>query len=242
MKKLTWMFGFVILFSTQCSKKEDLVLSTPQNTISEERGGGGNNNVGFINYAVPQDVRWKSGLPTYIFVGFSQPAPSGGWTLTLTSNNANYIVPATYNVPAGTLGIQIPVTTNVVNDGVIVTFTVKLGTQTKTNTVKLFPPTATLPAPQQLAPSNGKSFNFGIQITYDWNDHNNAYYGLMQLSTSNTFPNTKETVTFANFESFFATNFTPGTGTLYWRVAFYDASDNKGPWSTVRTIVVKPQK
>lgn len=236
-------FTLMIIASFSCSKKNDITaLSSSQINNSKGGGnGGGNNNNGFIQSVISGTAsRLISTKTDSILVSFTQAAPAGGWTLQLTSSDpsAVQIAPA-YFVPEGSFTVFPPVTAGNVANAKNVTITVKLLSQTKTTTLKVFPLTAAFPAPQLQSPGNGAGINFRIQVKFDWNDNNNAYYYHLQISTDKAF--TDLVTDIETDQSIWGQSYFNGTGTRYWRVAFVDAGGNLGLWSEIRNFVEKPQ-
>lgn len=86
----------------------------------------------------------------------------------------------------------------------------------------------------------GSSSKFGLNLLFDWNDHNNAWYHDLQISLSATFEPMWLEIGFP--DSFYTTNYLASNKTHYWRVRLVDASGNPGPWSEVRNFFVKPQE
>lgn len=243
MKLLNLLFFCTLLSITACQKEAlpEASQSVPSTAVKERASGngGGGNQSGFIQNVFPQESVMVGGNPSELLVSFTQPAPAGGWTLTITSNNPALQVPATFFVPAGAFVVHPPITTSAVTNAVVATFSVKLGAQTKSNSIKLFPATPTFPPPSLLSPGNGANFKERQQILFDWNDNNNAWYSHIQWSESPDFTTIhQQTGTPNSFELIdgFGAN-----KTYYWRVRFVDASENPGPWSQVRSIKIKPQ-
>jgi len=80
--------------------------------------GQGNNivalkSINVVNVALsPSTV--QGGSNSTCTVTLNQPAPSGGWVVSLSSDNVNAQVPSTVSVPAGQISASFPVTTTVV--------------------------------------------------------------------------------------------------------------------------------
>lgn len=234
-----------LLALAACQKQEELPFFTttaePSAVDRSSGSGGGNkNSQGFISPpAAPADPKLVGGDTTDIGVSFTQPAPAGGWTLTLSSSDPALQVPPTYFVPAGSFQVHPVVPSLPVTNAKVVTYTVKLGTQSVSNTIKVFPATATFPAPQLSKPGNGAKVNFGLNVLFDWSDNNNAWYHELQISHSPTFATLWFETGFP--DSYYTTNYLASNTTHYWRVRYVDASGNPGPWSEVRSFFVKPQ-
>ena len=75
-------------------------------------------------------------------VTLTGPAPAGGLTVTLASNNTNAIAPANVKVPAGATSATFPIPTNVVGTQNTATITATLGTSA-TATLTITPPVIT---------------------------------------------------------------------------------------------------
>ncbi len=235
----------VALVIAGCTKTNDTnpvtIASEVEPGTAKDGGGGGGNNSGFIQSVLSGNAsRLISTYRDSILVSFTQAAPPEGWTLILTSSDPAAVqVPSTYPVPPGAFVVYPPVTAGTVINAKNVTISVKLFSQTKTTVLKVFPLTATFPAPLLQSPGNGANINFRILVTFDWNDNNNAYYSQLQISIDNAFTNLITDVLLN--ESIWAQSYFNGTGTRYWRVRFVDASGNAGPWSQVRSFVERPQ-
>ncbi len=118
--------------------------------------------------------------------------------------------------------------------------TVSLLGQSKSNGAKLFPRTATLSAPTLFSPGDRSGFGVRRVITFDWNDQNNAWCYQIQMDDDPAFtgyPAYGEVCTPSSFWNQSA--FGPVGSTNYWRVRAQDASGNPGPWSQVRSFVIK---
>lgn len=233
-------FILMIIGSFSCSKKNDITALSSSQT-SNSKGGGGNNNNGFLQSVLSGTAsRLISTKTDSILISFNQMAPAGGWTLQLISSDPSAVqIAPTYFVPQGAFVVHPLVTGDNVANAKNVTITVKLLSQTKTTVLKVFPLTASFPAPQLLSPGNGSGINFRTQVKFDWNDNNNAYYYHLQISTDKAFADLITDI--ETDQSVWGQSYFNGTGTRYWRVAFVDASGNPGPWSGVRNFIEKPQ-
>lgn len=246
MKYYLFFFSIIILYS--CNKTYDVLPSSLlASKIADSKGGGNGGGGGVNNSGLIQSVlsgtasRLVSTKTDSILVSFTQAAPAGGWTLQLTSSDPSAVqIAPTYFVPAGSSVVHPNVTAGNIANAKNATITVKLLSQAKTTVLKVFPLTATFPAPQLLSPSNGKSFKSREIVTFDWNDNNNAYYSHLQISLDKAFTNLATNLLLD--ESIWPQSFFNGTGTIYWRIAFVDASGNDGPWSEVRNFIEKPQQ
>ena len=84
----------------------------------------------------PASVR--GGLPSVGTVTLAAPAPAGGYTISLTSNNGSFVsFPATVVVPAGATSVNFNVTTFQVTREIAVLFTANLQGNTQTGTLFL---------------------------------------------------------------------------------------------------------
>jgi hypothetical protein len=77
------------------------------------------------------------GDPSTGTVTLSGPAPAGGATLTLASNNAAATVPASVTVPAGATTATFPITTSAVTAGVNATISATYGATTRSTTLAI---------------------------------------------------------------------------------------------------------
>jgi hypothetical protein len=242
---------FIILLSSAlsaCKKHCDNIANvTPNNSAHEPKasgsgggGGGGGNPTGFIQNVLSGTASRLIGTKTdSIYINFTQPAPAGGWTLQLTSSNASAIsVSSTLFLAPGQTNIRAYVTGGSIANAANVTISVKLGAQTKTTNLKVFPLTATFPAPQLQSPGNGSNVKAQILVLFDWNDNNNAYYNDIQMAYDPAFTNLVFNLWVDNSQ--YPTDGFNGTGWRYWRVRYRDASQNPGPWSVTRSLEVKP--
>lgn len=232
-----------------CKKDQENIIKTnsdpaEQSTTAKKGGGGGGGNgggttTGFIRNILSGNAsRLISGKTDSIWVNFTKAAPSSGWTLNLSSSDAvAAIVPSTYPVPAGATTVHPPVRGGNISNAKTVTLSVSLLGQTQTTSIKVFPLTATFPAPQLQSPGNGVSFKSREIVTFDWNDNNNAYGYELQIADNTSFQNLVLHIITPN--SIYPASYFNGFGKRYWRVRFVDASDNPGPWSAVRTFEVK---
>lgn len=227
-----------------CSKNVEIFQPAGNDRAAEpvvraQKGGGGGNTSGFIqNILSGTASRLIAGTTDSIWINFTQAAPSSGWTLNLSSSDAfSVIVPSTYAVPPGATTVHPPLRGGKVANAKTVTVNVSLLGQTKTTSIKVFPLTATFPAPQLLSPGNGAGFKSREIVTFDWNDNNNAYGYEFQVSDAISFQNLIIHVITPN--SIFVASYFNGFGKRYWRVRFVDASNNAGPWSAVRSFEVR---
>jgi hypothetical protein len=180
-------------------------------------------------------------------VVLSSPAPSGGISITLATNNSSAAqVPGTVNLPAGQTSANFSVTTFAVAANTTVTITAFLDT-TRSANVTVTPsaaptpaptpaPTGTLPAPSQITPTADARFAPGTNIAFDWSDVSGAANYTIQIDDQNDFssPIVNQTVTTSQFNSS-----TLPTLTMWWRVRANNATGNAGAWSAARRFEVK---
>jgi hypothetical protein len=241
MKKILLIATFLSVTFYSCKKPEldDNSVIVLQNTVQSKGGngnGGGGTTAGILQNFGPFVVRLKSGDPTQLLVSFTAPAPAGGYNLTFTSTNAAMQVPATYNAPEGSYVVYVPVTTTVISgNAVSVTLTVRLGTESKSAIIKLYPLSFTFTAPSLQSPGNNANFSNPKLVTFKWADNNNAFYHYLQVSNNPTFTNPLwHEISVEN--PIYATSYFGNNVRYYWRVCYVDASGNLGPWSAVRTF------
>lgn len=203
------------------------------------KGGGGNTAAGLMQSVLSGTAsRLIAGKTDSILVSFTQPAPAGGWTITLSSSNpAAAQVPATYLVPAGVSVVHPPVTGGNLSDATTATLSVRLNAETRSTTIKVFPLTANFPAPQLQSPGNGAGFKPRTIVTFQWNANNNAYYHHLQIASNPAF-NSPETNLYLDDPIWPQSTF--GGFTNYWRVRYISADGTAGPWSATRTFTIKP--
>jgi hypothetical protein len=203
-------------------------------------GGGGTVSTGLIQNVFVNRNPLVSGDTSSLLVSVTQVAPTGGYTLSLRSNDAAVQVPTTYLVPAGEFVVHVPLSTTPIVDARVFSVTVTLEGQSKANGAKLFPRTATLAAPTLLSPGDRSGFDVRRVITFDWNDQNNAWCYQIQMHDDPGFagyPAYGEVCTPTSFWNQSA--FGPAGSTGYWRVRAQDASGNPSPWSQVRSFRIK---
>jgi hypothetical protein len=211
----------------------------------EDDGGSGSSGGGTVSTGPSQNVFVNrnplvSGDTSSLLVSVTDVAPAGGYALSLRSNDAAVQVPATYVVPAGEFVVHVPLSTTPIANARVFSVTVSLLGQSKSNGAKLFPRTATLAAPTLLSPGDRSGFGVRRVITFDWNDQNNAWCYQIQMDDDPAFtgyPAYGEVCTPYSFWNQSA--FGPLGSTNYWRVRAQDASGNPGPWSPVRSFVIK---
>jgi hypothetical protein len=203
-------------------------------------GDGSTESTGFIQNVFVNRNPLVSGDTSSLLVSFTEAAPASGYTLSLRSNDAAVQTPATYVVPAGQFVVHVPFSTTPITDARVFSITVTLLGQSKANDAKLFPRTATLAAPVLFSPGDRSGFNVRRVITFDWNDQNNAWCYQIQMDDDPAFtgyPAYGEVCTPTSFWNQSA--FGRVGSTNYWRVRAQDASGNPGPWSPVRSFVIK---
>lgn len=228
----------VLLLSLTACKKE----TTPETNAKVKSPsqinakGGGSTATGILQNVAPFKVKLKSGDATSLLVSFTTTAPAGGYTLQVTSSNAAVQVPATYEVPAGSYVEYLPISTTVISGSAInVTITVKLGTESKTVTIKLYPLSFILNAPSLQSPGNNASFANPKLVTFKWTDNANAFYHYIQISNTPDFAKPLW-LEISTDNPVYATSYFGNNVRYYWRVCYVDASNNLGPWSPVRTF------
>jgi len=136
--------------------------------------------------------------------------------------------------------VHVPLSTTPISDARVFSITVSLLGQSKSKDAKLFPRTATLAAPTLFSPGDRSGFGVRRVITFDWNDQNNAWCYQIQMDDDAAFtgyPAYGEVCTPTSFWNQSA--FGPVGSTNYWRVRAQDASGDPGPWSQVRSFVIK---
>lgn len=240
MKLLIKLFVSLMIFATACKKDVTKDLQTTEPKVVNAKGrngnGGGGTSTGILQNFAPFKVRLKSGNPTSLLVSFTTPAPPGGYTLQFTSSNPAIQVPATYAVPAGSYVEYVPITTTVISGSAInVTITVRLGTESKTATIKLYPPTFAFAAPSLQSPGNNTNFSNPKLVTFRWADNANAFYHYLQISNTPDFSNSPW-LEISVENPIYATSYFGSNVRYYWRVCYVDASDNLGLWSPIRTF------
>jgi hypothetical protein len=234
--------ALIVVFAIACTKQGDVITpatsETPLNISATSKGssGGGTQTTGLLSF-IGGASRLIGGAADSIQVNFTQPAPAGGWIVTFTTSDPAVQLPASYAVPAGEYIIHVPLTSNVVTASKVVTITVKLNAESKSNTVKVFPLHYNFPAPQLQSPGNGTGVKNRIQLKFQWSDNVNAYYHDIQISDETTFSNPMLEV-YLN-DPIWAASYFNGLGRRYWRVRYIDASGTPGPWSEVRYFEVK---
>jgi hypothetical protein len=181
-------------------------------------------------------------------VFLSAPAPAGGISVTLSTNNASAAqAPGIVSVPGGQTSASFAITTFAVTANTTVTITAFFDTTTSaqltvtrgttpTPTPTATPP-ATLPAPSLVSPAADARFAPGANITFDWSNVTGAASYTIQIDDANTFPSpfiVNQTVTASQFSSS-----TLPIKTMWWRARANDASGKPGNWSAVRRFEVK---
>jgi hypothetical protein len=210
--------------------------------------GGGGSTTGFLQNVFFDTPSVIGGQPTAMLVSFTQPAPAGGWTISIRSASAALQVPSTFVVPAGAFVVNPPVTTSVVASTTTATATVTLLGQSKSNSLTIFPANPTLGAPSLQSPGNGAKLSFRRLTTFDWTDVANAAWYELQIDSNTAFL-PPFAINVGPTQSFWAGNAAfgipsegvPETGVKYWRVRAVSASGTTGPWSSVRSLTVRPQ-
>jgi hypothetical protein len=228
------------------------VLTTVEVTAS----AGGVSKSWFVNVApdpnAPPLLQSMSITPSSVTGGanatgtvfLSAPAPSGGVSVTLATNNASVArAPGVVSVPAGQTSASFTITTFAVsaNSGATITAffdtTVSASLGVTRAGVPPPPPPGGLAAPSLSAPANDARFAPGQAITFDWSDVAGAASYTIQIDDADTFPApliVNQVVTVSQFMS----SALP-TKRMWWRVRANDASGNAGAWSAVRRLEVK---
>jgi hypothetical protein len=184
-------------------------------------------------------------------VFLSAPAPSGGATVTLATNNsAAAQAPGIVTVPAGQTAASFSITTFAVSANTNVTITAFFDT-TRSASLTVTPgappsptptptPTATpggtLPAPSLVSPAADARFTPGTNITFDWSDVSGATNYTIQIDDQENFssPIVNQNAAASQFNSS-----TLPTTRMWWRARANDASGNPGTWSASRRFEVK---
>lgn len=185
-------------------------------------------------------------------VVLSQPAPSGGISITLsTSNRSVAQAPGIVSVPGGQTSASFTIATFAVSGDTSATITAMYdatrsanltvtrgAAPTPTPAPSASPtPAITLPAPSLINPATDARFTPGTNVTFDWSDVSGAASYTIQIDDSETFP-TPLTVQQTVAASQFSTSTLPATR-MWWRVRANNASGTPGPWSAVRRFEVK---
>jgi hypothetical protein len=217
----------------------------------------------FVNVApdpnAPQLLQLMSITPASVTGGtnatgtvfLSAPAPAGGISITLSTNNASAArAPGIVTVPGGQTSASFTITTFAVTANTTVTITAFYDTTTSaqltvtrstTSTPTPTPtPTAspsTLSAPSLVSPASDARFAPGVNINFDWSNVTGAASYTIQIDDSDTFPSpfiVNQTVTSSQFSSS-----TLPIKTMWWRARANDASGKPGNWSAIRRFEVK---
>lgn len=237
--------GFIFVLAVACTKQHELISlatsATPADISTTSKGsgsgGGGNQTTALLSF-IGGASRLIGGDNDSIQVNFTQPAPAGGWTVSFTTSDPSVRLPASYPVSAGQYFIHVPLTSTVTTIAKVVTITVKLNAESKSNTVKVFPLHYSFPAPQLQSPGEGAGFKNRILVKFTWSDNINAYYHDIQVSDDRTFSNTPMLEVYLN-DPIWAASYFNGLGKRYWRVRYVDSSGNFGPWSDIRSFEIK---
>jgi hypothetical protein len=181
-------------------------------------------------------------------VFLSAPAPAGGISVTLSTNNASAAqAPGVVNVPAGQTSATFTITTFAVTADATVTITAFYDTTTSAQvtvtrgsapTPSPTPtPPATLSAPALVSPAADARFAPGANITFNWSDVTGAASYTIQIDDSNTFASPFITNQIVNVSQFSSS--TLPIKTMWWRARANDASGKPGNWSAIRRFEVK---
>ncbi len=91
----------------------------------------------FLNQNTFRD--YVGGVPVAVTVSLATPAPTGGLTMALTSNNSGLTFPASVTIPAGQTSATIAATTTSVTAESDVQLTAAAGSTTATNSISIYP-------------------------------------------------------------------------------------------------------
>jgi hypothetical protein len=95
-------------------------------------------------------------------------------------------------------------------------------------------------APTLFKPGDRAGFKMREIVDFDWNDQNNAWCYHLQMDDDPGFAGYPAYGELCTPNSFWRQSaFGPVGSTTYWRVRAQDASGNGGPWSPVRSFVIK---
>src|SRR5205814_1845483 len=188
------------------------------------------------------------------------PAPAGGGTVSLTTDNPSVIhVPASVTIPAGNSATSFTITTFAVGNNTLVTITAFFDTTTSANltvTSGAPPPSPTPPAsptppssptppasptpglgaPSLISPAVDARFAPGTNITFDWSNVAGATSYTIQIDDQDSFSSPlilNQTVT----PSQLSTSTLP-TLRMWWRVRANNGGSS-GPWSAVRRFEIR---
>jgi hypothetical protein len=237
------MLGAGLISLVACNKKPTEAPQTNTNPMAMAKGSGGNNNtsnIGLIQSFLSGGAsRLAATRKDSMLVVLSSTAPAAGYILTFTSSDPAVQPPASITMAAGTNSKFVVLNSTAVSTARNVTITVSVGGQSKSATIKLYPLTASIPAPSLQSPGSNSKFDFHRQVIFDWSDLNDAYYYEIQVSSTTTFA----VLNFSSGPLVSTTvgDYFDGSGVRYWRVRGVDASGNGGSWSAVRSFEVKPQ-
>jgi hypothetical protein len=241
--KLALFFCSFLFLLVSCEKHGNVfsvASDTTQNILPQSKGSGGGSTsapgpISFVGGA----YRLIGGNSDSIQINLSQAA-GPGWVLSLSSNDPNVQVPATFPVPEGAFIVHVPITSSVISSSRNVIITATLQGQTKSSLpFKVFPLHVIFPSPQLQSPGNGAGFKNRIQVKFTWSDNANAYYHDIQISDNPSFSGTPMLEVYLN-DPIWAASYFNGLGIRYWRVRYIDASGSFGPWSVARSFEVKP--
>jgi hypothetical protein len=91
----------------------------------------------FLNQNTFRD--YVGGVPLAVTISLASPAPAGGLTMALSSNNAGMSFPASLTIPAGQSSATLAAKTTAVTAQSDVQLTATAGATTATNTVSVYP-------------------------------------------------------------------------------------------------------
>jgi hypothetical protein len=170
-------------------------------------------------------------------VTLTEPAPSGGAVIALSSSNAAATVPASTTIAAGATTATFPVTTSSVATTTTVTLTATFSGVSQAATLAVNPAsTGGLPAPSPASPAVDARFSPGQMVVFDWSDVPGAASYTIQVDDQSAFssPTVDQTVS----ASTYSTSSLPVTR-MWWRARAIDASGVPGAWSSARRFEVK---
>src|SRR5262249_18710867 len=159
------------------------------------------------------------------------PAPAGAAVISLASSQTSEAtVPASVTVAAGATSANLTVATSTVTASTAATITASYNSVQRTATLTVNPASrGPLPTPSLVSPAGDARFQFGQQITFDWNDVAGAASYTFQVDSRSDFTAplilSQDTTT-----STFSTS-SLARADMWWRVRANDAAGNPGAWS-----------
>ncbi|MCI0535199.1 MAG: hypothetical protein L0Z50_08220 [Verrucomicrobiales bacterium] len=164
-------------------------------------------------------------------VFLSQPAPTGGITVTLATSSSVATAPGIVNVPGGQTSANFTVTTSPVSSSTQVIVTAFYDTtRSATLTVTSGSPPSTPGTPSLLGPANGATVVQPINL--DWSDASNAASYEIQVDDSSNF----STPLVRSLTSTASQTTVTGLSTVrhWWRVRARNSAGVAGNWSASR--------